>query len=779
MIKIGSRGSKLALIQAGLVKEILEKEGLDVKIIKISTKGDRIRDRKIDQINSKGVFVKEIEQALLEKKIDIAVHSLKDMPSNIDEKLIFVPALKAEDPRDVFVGKEIFKKMDDLNNALVGTGSNRRICQGINYFSNIKFRPIRGNVETRIGKIEKENLDGVILAKAGLVRAGLDKKINFDLDPHIFVPSPCQGILGIEIRKEDENLFEIFKKHSHRNSQIRMEAERAFQKELGADCSTPMGIFTEIDNEKITLTGAFAFSKNEKMIYERVSGKISDRIKLGKNLAKKLKRKSYKKIILAGAGIGAADNITIAVKKALDQADAIIYDRLLNQEILEPYKNKDLYYVGKSMGDHVLSQDEINKLMVDLAKSGKKVVRLKGGDPYVFGRGSEEALFIKENGLEFETLPGLTSGIVCLNTAGIPPTHRDVATSISFITGHRSKNKNEDFKKYAKLPGSLVFYMGLKNLPNIIKDLIDGGMKKDKKIAIISNGSSPKQKVYTSTLEKVLEEIDIEKIKRPAIIVISDTIGLREYLNYFENKNFGRKIALTRDYESGIKDKKKLEIMGFDVKIIPTIKIVEKNLDILEEKFKDFSYDYLVFTSKNAVKIFFDNLIENHDIRDIGKVKIAAIGEKTKKEIEKYNLKVDIVPSNFVGENLLDEMGKYVKKDDKIFFPHSNLSRKKIIDGLDNIGTLDEIEIYDNIKEEKLDQDLDFDEIIFTSSSCVNNFIEIYGKEALYNKKIYSIGQITTKTIKNHGLEVYKESEKQSMDSLIEKIGENYEDEKN
>lgn len=779
MIKIGSRASKLALIQAELVKEILQEEGLDVKIIKISTKGDRIRDRKIDQINSKGVFVKEIEEALLEKKIDIAVHSLKDMPSNIDEKLIFVPALKAEDPRDVFVGKDIFKQMDDLNNALVGTGSNRRICQGINYFSNIKFRPIRGNVETRIGKIEKENLDGVILAKAGLVRAGFEKKINFDLDPHVFTPSPCQGILGIEIRKEDENLFEIFKKHSHRNSQIRMEAERAFQKELGADCSTPMGIFTEIDNEKITLTGAFAFSKNEKMTYERVSGKISDRIKLGKNLAKKLKRKSYKKIILAGAGIGAADNITIAVKKALDQADAIIYDRLLNQEILEPYRNKDLYYVGKSMGDHVLSQDEINKLMVDLAKSGKKVVRLKGGDPYVFGRGSEEALFIKENGLEFETLSGLTSGIVCLNTAGIPPTHRDIATSISFITGHRSKNKNEDFKKYAKLPGSLVFYMGLKNLPNIIKDLIDGGMKKDKKIAIISNGSSPKQKVYTSTIEKVLEEIDLEKIKRPAIIVVSDTIGLREYLNYFENKNFGRKIALTRDYESGIKDKKKLESMGFDVKIIPTIKIVEKNLDILEEKFKDFSYDYLVFTSKNAVKIFFDNLIENHDIRDIGKVKIAAIGEKTKKEIEKYNLKVDIVPRNFVGENLLDEMGKYVKKDDKIFFPHSNLSRKKIIDGLDNIGILDEVEIYDNIKEEKLDRDFDFDEIIFTSSSCVNNFVEIYGKEALNNKKIYSIGQITTKTIENHGLEVYKESEKQSMDFLMEKIGENHEDEKN
>ncbi|MDU4715353.1 MAG: hydroxymethylbilane synthase, partial [Anaerococcus sp.] len=438
MIKIGSRASKLALIQANIVKDILKKEGFDVQIVEISTKGDRNRDKKIDQLNSKGVFVREIEEKLLDKTIDVAVHSLKDMPSEINERLVFTPPLKGEDPRDSFVGKEVFKKMDDLNNAFVGTGSNRRICQGKNYFSNIKFKAIRGNVETRIKKIQTENLDGVILAKSGLIRAGLDEKISFDFDPHIFTPSPCQGILGIEIRKEDKKLFEIFRKNSDEKTLFRMETERAFQKELGADCSTPMGIFTEIDHDKITLTGSMAFDKDDKINYQKVSGKISERIHLAQKLARNLKKKSYKKIILAGAGIGSKNNITLAVKKALDKADVIIYDRLLNQEILDPYRNKDLYYVGKSMGDHVLSQDDINKLMVDKAKTGKKVVRLKGGDPYVFGRGSEEALFIKENGLEFETLPGLTSGIVCLNTAGIPASHRNMATSISFITGHRS-----------------------------------------------------------------------------------------------------------------------------------------------------------------------------------------------------------------------------------------------------------------------------------------------------------------------------------------------------
>lgn len=774
VIKIGSRASKLALVQANIVKDILENDGFKAHIVEISTKGDRIQDRRIDEINSKGVFVKEIERALIDKEIDIAVHSLKDMPSTIDDRLSFAKPLKAEDPRDCFVGLSSIKSMDDMENSLVGTGSNRRVCQGLNYFTNIKFKPIRGNVQTRIKKIEDEKLDGVILAKSGLIRSKLDHLINFDLDPKIFTPSVCQGILGIEIRKEDKELFEIFEKHSDFNTLVRMEAERAFQKELGADCSTPMGIFTEINEDKITLTGSMAYDRDGEIHYREVSGKVSDRIALGKKLAQDLKKSHYKTITLAGAGIGFRDNITLACKKALDKADVIIYDRLLNQTILDPYRDRELYYVGKSMGDHTLSQDEINELMVKKAKEGKKVVRLKGGDPYVFARGSEEAIFIKENGLDFETLPGLTSGIVCLNTAGIPASHRNMATSISFITGHRAKDNPEDFKKYAKLPGSLVFYMGLKNLPNIVADLIEGGMDRDKSLAIISNGSSNDQETFISTVGKCLDELDLDKIKRPALIVISDTVGLRESLNYFEKRpHFGKKIALTRDYESGIRDREEFEEMGFVTKIIPTIRIEPVNLDILDEKIQDFSYDYLVFTSVKAVRIFFKRLTQNYDIRKLGHVKICAIGEKTKREIEKYHLKVDIVPKSFVGEKLIEAMGKNVKKTDRIFFPHSNLSRKKIIDGLKDLGILDEMVIYDNLIEEKIDDiDLDFDAIIFTSSSTVKNFIKLYGKDSLQSAKIFSIGEITSRTIREFGLEVYKESEKQTVASLIKVIGE-------
>ncbi|MDY3005539.1 hydroxymethylbilane synthase [Anaerococcus porci] len=774
VIKIGTRASNLAIKQTNIIKEILDLEGISTKIVKISTKGDRIQDRRIDEINSKGVFVKEIEKALLEKEIDIAVHSLKDMPSRIDDRLIFAPPLKAEDPRDSFVGRDFIKSMDDMENTLVGTGSNRRTCQGINYFSNIDFKPIRGNVETRIKKIEDENLDGIILAKAGLIRSNLTHLINFDLDPKIFTPSVCQGILGIEIRKEDRDIFQIFKKHSDFNTLVRMETERAFQEELGADCSTPMGIFTEIDGDNIKLTGSMAYDREGKIFYREISGKIDQRINLGKKLARNLKKAHYKKIIIAGAGIGSRDNITIACKKALDDSDVIIYDRLLNQTILDPYRNKELYYVGKSMGEHILSQDKINELMVAKAKEGKKVVRLKGGDPYVFARGSEEAIFIKENGLEFETIPGLTSGIVCLNTAGIPASHRNISTSISFITGHRQNDSSEDFKKFAKLPGTLVFYMGLKNLPNILGELKKGGIDMKKKLAIISMGSSNQQKTYVSTIGNCLDKIDLGKIKRPALIVISDTVGLRESLNYFEKKvHFGKKIALTRDYESGIKDREMFEKLGFRTIIIPTIKIKPINLDKLDEKINEFSYDYLLFTSVNAVKIFFKRLTCKHDIRRLGQVKICAIGEKTKKEIENYHLKVEIIPKSFLGENLVEEMKKRVNKDDRIFFPHSNLSRAKIIDKLREIADLDEMVIYDNLVAKKIkDVDLDFDAIIFTSSSTVNNFIKLYGKDSLKDTKIFSIGEITSRTIRNYGLEVFKESKKQTVDSLVETIGE-------
>jgi uroporphyrinogen-III C-methyltransferase len=482
------------------------------------------------------------------------------------------------------------------------------------------------------------------------------------------------------------------------------------------------------------------------------------------------------KVILAGAGIGSADNITLAVKKALDEADVIIYDRLLNKNIIMPYLNsKETYYVGKSIDKHTLSQEDINKLLVDKAKEGKKVVRLKGGDPYIFARGGEEALYLSENGLDFEVLPGLTSGTVCLNTAGIVPTFRDISTSISFITGHREKSKPSNFSQYAKLDGTLVFYMGLKNLENIVYDLIRGGIDQKKPLAIISNGASGDQEVYTSTIGQVLNEVNLYKVRTPSIIVIGDTVSLRRNLNYFEQKTlFGKTIALTRDLANSLILANHIEALGGKALILPTIKINPINQEKLEKDIKNFDYDYLVFTSVNAVRIFFDKFIGLRDIRDLAGVKIAAIGEKTKEEIEKYYLKVNIVPEKYQGEFLVKKLGSYLNKESKVYFPHSNLSRKEVADSIKSISNLTELAIYENIiPEEAFEIDEKIDAIMFSSSSTVDNFICMYGKNILEDTQIYSIGDITTQVIESYGLKVYKQADKSTIASLIELIKEN------
>lgn len=481
------------------------------------------------------------------------------------------------------------------------------------------------------------------------------------------------------------------------------------------------------------------------------------------------------KVILAGAGIGNKKNITLAAHEALEKADVIIYDRLLNQEIIQPYLGKkETYYVGKAASNHTLTQEQINELIVKRAHEGKKVVRLKGGDPYIFGRGSEEALFLKENGLDFEVLPGVTSGVVCLNTAGIPATHRNLSTSISFITGHHSKGSESNFHQYAKLEGTLVFYMGLNNLEMITRDLIEGGMDPNKSIAVIMNGAGNNQKTFVSTVSKVVEEIQGKGFGSPSLIVIGDTIDLRKDLNHFENRPlFGKSIAITRPLHQSSKLAEKLEDQGALVYKIPTISIEPIQLDQLEKDLEEFDYTHLLFTSANSVSIFFQTFLKKHDIRDLGLVKIAAIGKKTKQMIEKYHLKVDIFPDTYVGEAFVEAVEKSIDGSAKLYFPHSNISRKKIIEGLDKLGDLRELSIYQTVKpKEIMELPENLDAILFTSSSTVKNFVEIYGKDPLEKIRLYSIGSITSETIKDLGLSLYKESKEATIDSLVEALKE-------
>ena len=288
-IVVGTRGSNLALIQTNWVVDELKKANPDVefevKIIK--TKGDLIKDLPLDKIGDKGLFVKEIEKSLLNKEIDMAVHSMKDMPSYLPEGLKFASSPKREDPRDVLIFKEGYKSIEDLpKGARIGTGSKRRKYQLLKHRPDLEIVPIRGNIETRIKKIETENLDGVVLAASGLKRAGLEEKIDYYIPTDIMLPAPAQGILALEIRENDEETESIINSIKDDITKVQIDAERGFLIGVDGSCHIPMGAYCDIDGDKIKLTGLYGDGEGKKIIIKSQEGTIEDAPKIGYELAK-------------------------------------------------------------------------------------------------------------------------------------------------------------------------------------------------------------------------------------------------------------------------------------------------------------------------------------------------------------------------------------------------------------------------------------------------------------------------------------------------------------
>lgn len=287
-IVVGTRGSKLALVQTNWVVEELKKSNpaieFEVKIIK--TKGDLVRHLPLHKIGDKGLFTKEIEQQLLDKEIDLAIHSMKDMPSMLPKGLKFASVPKRQDPRDVLVLKEGYSNIDDLpKGAKIGTGSKRRAYQLLKYRPDLAIVPIRGNIDTRIRKIEEENLYGVVLAAAGLIRAGLENKISYFLPTDIMIPAPAQGALAIEIREDDSFIEDIVSKIKDRETEIQIAAERGFLTGVNGSCHIPMGAYCEIKDENIILTGLYGDEEGTKLVIKSLEGNIEDASKLGFELA--------------------------------------------------------------------------------------------------------------------------------------------------------------------------------------------------------------------------------------------------------------------------------------------------------------------------------------------------------------------------------------------------------------------------------------------------------------------------------------------------------------
>ena len=495
------------------------------------------------------------------------------------------------------------------------------------------------------------------------------------------------------------------------------------------------------------------------------------------------------KVYLVGAGPGDYKLLTLKGLECIKKADVIVYDRLANSNYLKEAKsNCEFIYVGKASSNHTLPQEDINRVIADKAKEGKIVTRLKGGDPYVFGRGGEEGKLLKEEGIDFEVIPGITSAIGGLCYAGIPITHRDHASSFHVVTGHLRDDDKENpeinWNALANIRGTIVFLMGVANLKKISENLIKEGKPKDTPVALISWATRYNQRVITSTLENVYETAVRENVKPPTLIAIGSVVELRDTLNFFENKPlFGKNIMVTRSRTQSSSIVEKIMDLGGNPIEIPTIKIekIENNTELENEINNIRDYTYLVLTSKNAVEIFFDKLEEmNLDTRALANLKVCAIGSATAKEIKSRGIIADIVPKAFVAESLFDELKDKLTKEDNILIPRARNARDYLVDKLSEICTVKEVHTYESVidtskKDEILDilekEDLDF--ITFASSSTVRNFVEIIGQDNLdkiNSSKVISIGPITSATAEELNINVYKEAETATIDKIVEAI---------
>ncbi|WP_038055463.1 uroporphyrinogen-III C-methyltransferase [Thermodesulfobacterium hydrogeniphilum] len=495
------------------------------------------------------------------------------------------------------------------------------------------------------------------------------------------------------------------------------------------------------------------------------------------------------KVYLVGAGPGDPGLFTLKGKKVLEEADVIIYDYLANVKLLNFCKeNVEKIYVGKKGGAHTLPQEKINKLLVKKAKEGKTVVRLKGGDPFLFGRGGEEAEELQKEGIPFEIIPGITSAIAVPAYAGIPVTHRNFTSTLAIITGHEAEGKEEskiNFSALSKI-GTLVFLMGVKNLPYIIENLIKEGKSPETPVAVIQWGTLPKQKTVTGVLKNIVEKVKKTGVTAPAIIIVGEVVRLREKFNWFETKLlFGKKVVVTRTREQASKLVENLEALGAYCYEIPAIKIEPLlNENILEVIKKISNYKWIIFTSENGVKIFFKILWEaGKDWRAFGNTKIAVIGASTKKALEKLGIKPDLVPAkDFTQEGLINEFAKLDIKNNLILIPRAKEARELLPEKLKEMGAKVEIlPIYEtkiceeSKKELKKALEEGVDIITFTSSSTVKNFFKLcedLDKEKLKDLIFASIGPITSSTLRDFGFEPHIEAKEYTIEGLVNAIAE-------
>lgn len=796
-IKIGTRGSKLALIQAEYVKKHLEAAfpEYEYDIVIIKTKGDIIQNKPLNQIGDKGVFVKEIEEQLLSDNIHLAVHSMKDMPEQPAEGLMFSKLWKREDARDVLILREKHSLEELPQNAVIGTGSARRARQLLRLRSDIRITDIRGNVDTRLRKMEEQKLDGIILAAAGLKRLGMEEKITYYFSPDEMLPAPAQGILALEIKRGNTKLKQMLDSLSDPDTNLAGNTERAFLQEIGGDCHAPVGAFCEVTDRKLKLRVVYGKENSNELYYAETFGKTT--IETAREAAKSIRLQMAGTVYLVGGGPGDAGLITIKGMELIKSADCIIYDRLSSPELLLYAKEScEKIYVGKENHHHIMKQEEINCLLLKKSMQHKNIVRLKGGDSYVFGRGGEEAWFLKQCGVPFEVVPGISSSTAGLAYAGIPVTHRGLASGFHVVTAHNQKNElaDIDFEAMARGDDTCIFLMGLGMLGEIVGNLIKAGMSPHMSAAVISNATRAEQKTVMAELEQIEQKVREAAIISPALIVVGEVVKLRDFLNFFEEKPlFGKRYLIPKIGTEPSKLALLLREKGAYAKEVQVGAIVYKSCELKKEAWKD----WLIFTSIHGIEGFFSCLKEKKlDARALSGCKIAVVGKATGKRLESYGILPDFMPKEYNSDALCRELKEIFEGEGKtlyvgypcaintdlistdlIYADKINTNKaypdKCIQEILGEICCVEEIPVYENkaveIEKTELEEDKEWDAILFTCASSARRLAKAFGGK-LPNVPAVSIGKKCSEQLKALGAENIIEAKHARYESMVEAL---------
>ena len=518
--RIGTRGSKLALVQANEVKARLEAAcpGDTFEIVVVSTRGDRVADRPIAELGG-GAFARELERALLAREVDLAVHSMKDLAVALPDGLVLAKAWTRGDPRDALVCRAPAKSLADLpSGAVVATGSPRRAALLRRIRPDLAFTGIRGNVDTRLRKLfdpqpGEPRLDALVLAAAGLRRLGREEVISEFLDPAVVVPAANQGQIAIELRADDAALKAKIDALGDDEAEAVARAERAFLREAGADCRLPVGAYAERRDGRYTLHCVSGPAEGPVTVEHRAPGVVT----------------------LVGAGPGDPGLVTVKGLQAIREADVLVYDRLVAAQLVdEAPASCERIYVGKASGHHSLPQDEINALLLAKALVARRVVRLKGGDPFVFGRGGEEMAYLVARGVPCREIPGVTSAVAGPAAFGIPVTHRGVAGGFEVVTAH-AKNDEPlalDFARMTDESRTYVFLMGLARVREIAAGLLAAGRAPATPAAVVSAATMPEAKCAAGTLADIADRAESAACASPAILVVGAAVALRERLGF-------------------------------------------------------------------------------------------------------------------------------------------------------------------------------------------------------------------------------------------------------